>query len=109
LLQRVQACDPNAWQRQVALHTPLVRYWGGQWGVVGADADDLRQDVFQGVATGVGEFRLDRTAGTFRGWLRGITRHKLLDHRCRQRERPVAAGERSAGCRERTRNEEGGQ
>jgi RNA polymerase sigma-70 factor (ECF subfamily) len=92
LLQRVQARDPDAWRRLVALYTPLVRYWCRQWGVDDADADDLCQDVFQGVATGVEAFRRDRAAGTFRGWLRGITRHKLLDHRRRQRQRPIAAG-----------------
>ena len=90
LLQRVQVQDANAWQRLVTLYTPLVRYWAGQWGVVGADADDLCQEVFQGVATGVGEFRLDRSAGTFRGWLRGITRNKLVDY-FRRRDRQAEA------------------
>jgi RNA polymerase sigma-70 factor (ECF subfamily) len=92
LLERVQARDGDAWQRLVALYTPLVRYWCRQWSVDGADADDLCQEVFQAVAAGVEEFRRDRAAGTFRGWLRGITRHKLLDHRRRQRQRPAAAG-----------------
>jgi RNA polymerase sigma-70 factor (ECF subfamily) len=36
--------------------------------------------VFKAVATGLDGFRRDRPGDTFRGWLRGITRYKILDH-----------------------------
>jgi RNA polymerase sigma-70 factor (ECF subfamily) len=36
--------------------------------------------VFQAVSTGLADFRRDKPGDSFRGWLRGITRYKILDH-----------------------------
>ncbi|MBY0521920.1 MAG: sigma-70 family RNA polymerase sigma factor [Gemmataceae bacterium] len=92
LLDRVRANDPTAWQRLVYLYTPLVVYWCRNWGVDGVDAEDIAQDVFHGVSAGLAKFRHDRTGDTFRGWLRGITRNKLLDHFRRRDHQPQAQG-----------------
>jgi len=92
LLQRVRLRDPEAWRRLLHLYVPLVDYWSRQWGVHGADADDVQQEVFQAVAAGLDKFERGRDGGTFRGWLRGITRHKLLDHYRRCEQRPEAQG-----------------
>src|SRR5262249_45205427 len=48
-------------------------------GLQAADAADVGQEVFRAVARKVGEFRHDRRGDTFRGWLRAITRNKILD------------------------------
>jgi RNA polymerase sigma-70 factor (ECF subfamily) len=96
LLQRIRNGDASGWQRVVELYTPLVYYWCQRWGVEGADADDVLQEVFQAAATGIGDFRRERDGDTFRGWLRAITRHKILAH-WRSRERhPDAPGGSSA-------------
>ena len=58
----------------------------------GADADDIRQQVFQSVALNFDSFRHDRPGDTFRGWLRVITRNKLLDHFRRREGQPQAQG-----------------
>lgn len=79
------------------LYTPLVRAWCHHQGVSGADADDVAQDVFQAVVTGLAQFQKDRPEDTFRGWLRGITRHKLLDSFRRRSSQPQAQGGTSAG------------
>jgi RNA polymerase sigma-70 factor (ECF subfamily) len=92
LLERVRASDQTAWKRLVYLYGPLVRYWCGRAGLTGADADDVSQEVFQAVAVGLAGFRHERPADTFRGWLRGITRHKLLDFARGRARRPAAAG-----------------
>ena len=92
LLQRARDQDRDAWQRLLDLYAPLVMYWCQHWGLKGADAEDVRQEVFQAVATGLPKFSREHTGETFRGWLRGITRHKLLDHFRRESQRPVAAG-----------------
>lgn len=92
LLQRALAKDENAWRRLVDLYKPLVYYWCQHWGVKGADADDIQQDVFQAVAVGLSDFSHQRAGESFRGWLRGITRHKLLDYFRREENRPVAHG-----------------
>ncbi len=92
LLARVRDRDADAWGRLVALYSPLVLYWCRQGNVRGADADDVRQDVFQAVSASLGQFRRDRPDDTFRGWLRGITRNKLLDHFRRRQRSPEAQG-----------------
>ncbi len=92
LLGRLRGDDPDAWSRLVYLYGPLVRSWAARRGVVGADAEDVSQEVFRAVAGGLPGFRRDRAADTFRGWLRGITRHALLDHYRRTGRQPRAGG-----------------
>jgi RNA polymerase sigma-70 factor (ECF subfamily) len=92
LLERARARDQEAWQRLIYLYAPLLDHWCRRWGVQGADAEDVRQDVFQAVAAGLDSFRRDRQGDTFRGWLRGITHHKLLDLYRRRQNQPVAEG-----------------
>ena len=56
------------------------------------DAEDVQQEVFHAVAISLHKFRLDRPGDTFRGWLRGITKNKLLDHYRRRHGQPEAQG-----------------
>jgi RNA polymerase sigma-70 factor, ECF subfamily len=92
LLERVRTNDQQAWERLVGLYAPLVEYWCRSCGVRGADADDVRQEVFGALASSLGEFRADRPGATFRGWLRGITRYKLLEYLRRRGRQPEAEG-----------------
>lgn len=80
LLVRVKANDQDAWRRLVNLYSPLVAHWCRRWGTPPDDVADLVQEVFAAVAPALGSFRKDRPGATFRGWLRGIARHKFLDH-----------------------------
>ena len=91
LLERVRLQDPEAWKRLVRLYSPLVHYWCRHWGVGTEDAQDVVQEVFLAVARGQADFERQRP-GSFRGWIRGITRHKLLDHLRRRQRQPEAAG-----------------
>jgi RNA polymerase sigma-70 factor (ECF subfamily) len=92
LLERARNRDEDAWKRLLHLYAPLVTTWCGRWGVQGQDADDVSQEVFQAVAAGLDSFRRDRPGDTFRGWLRGITRNKLLDHLRRRQNQAEAQG-----------------
>jgi RNA polymerase sigma-70 factor (ECF subfamily) len=92
LLERIRNRDEEAWRRVVHLYSPLVDRWCGLRGVRGQDADDIRQEVFTAMATGLEGFRRDRPGDTFRGWLRGITRFKLLDFYRRRQNQPEAQG-----------------
>ena len=74
------------------LYAPLVARWCSHGGVSGQDADDVQQEVFQAVAASLPNFRRDRSGDTFRGWLRGITRNKILDHYRRRQRAPEAQG-----------------
>jgi RNA polymerase sigma-70 factor (ECF subfamily) len=92
LLERVRVREPEAWGRLLRLYGPLVEAWCLRGGVRGADAEDVTQEVFRAVADGLADFRKDRPGDTFRGWLKGVTRHKLLDHYRRGRRAPGARG-----------------
>jgi len=92
LLSRLRAREQDAWDRLLHLYGPLVVAWCRHQGVEGPDADDVTQEVFQAVLTGLAGFQKDRPQDTFRGWLRGITRHKLLDMFRRRSTQPQAQG-----------------
>jgi RNA polymerase sigma-70 factor (ECF subfamily) len=92
LLERVRDRNDEAWERLLRLYGPLVERWCAHWGIRGQDADDVRQEVFQAVAMNLDGFRRERTGDTFRGWLRIITRNKLIDHSRRRERQPEAQG-----------------
>jgi RNA polymerase sigma-70 factor (ECF subfamily) len=80
LLARVQADEPDAWERCVHLYAPLVFHWCRCRGVQREDAADLFQEVFRAVVVNVRRFRKEHPDDTFRGWLRRITENKIHDH-----------------------------
>jgi RNA polymerase sigma-70 factor (ECF subfamily) len=92
LLQRLRSNDQDAWRRLADLYGPLVGSWCRRAGVTGPDAEDVVQEVFQAVAAGLERFRHEHEGDTFRGWLRAITRHKLLKLFERRRGQPQAQG-----------------
>jgi RNA polymerase sigma-70 factor (ECF subfamily) len=92
LLALVQSRDQDAWQRLVHLYTPLVAYWCRHGGVHDQDAEDVCQGIFQAVTVGMEGFRREHSGQTFRGWLRGITRHKILDYLRSRQQQPEAEG-----------------
>jgi RNA polymerase sigma-70 factor, ECF subfamily len=91
LLQRALAREPDAWERLVTLYSPLVRHWCRQAGVAHQDIGDVSQDVFAAVSSSLGSFRADRPGTTFRAWMRGVARNKLLEH-VRHRGEPATGG-----------------
>jgi RNA polymerase sigma-70 factor, ECF subfamily len=88
LLVRVAANDQDSWQQLVKLYSPLVVHWCRQAGLPDNERDDVVQDVFASVATGLKSRREGQPGASFRAWMRGITRHKIQDH---FRRRPASA------------------
>jgi RNA polymerase sigma-70 factor (ECF subfamily) len=80
LLRGLRARDAEAWNQMVNLYFPFVYRWCVRAGLPEADIPDAVQEVFRAVADGVSAFRRDQAGDTFRGWLRGITRHKIQDY-----------------------------
>src|SRR4051812_22451611 len=80
LLERARDNQPEAWQRLVGLYGPLVRYWCRRGGVDPQDVDDVAQEVFVRAFASLGAFRHTEPSDTFRGWLKGVTRHRILEH-----------------------------
>ncbi|QEG23125.1 RNA polymerase sigma factor [Mariniblastus fucicola] len=79
LIARVKDDDPNAWRRMVDLYSPLVYFWCQESGLPQHDLNDVFQEVFHSVARHISKFH-HIEKGTFRGWLRTLTRNKLNDH-----------------------------
>ncbi len=92
LLRGVQASDQAAWVRLVNAFYPMVYTWCRQAGLGPEDAADTCQEVFQSVATSIPRFRRAGPDDTFRGWLRQITRRRLVDFRRRRYRQPQATG-----------------
>jgi RNA polymerase sigma-70 factor, ECF subfamily len=92
LLLRVQANDPSAWRNLVDVYAPLVYGWVRRAGLDGEAAADVGQEVFRAVAAAIGRFDPHADGASFRGWLRTITRSKIVDHVRAQATQPQAAG-----------------
>src|SRR6187402_2696491 len=92
LLERARTNDPDAWSRITNLYRPLVRFWCRQAHCPDADVEDVIQEVFSAVASGLGAFRHDRPGDSFRGWLRGIARNQVLVYFRRNQGRPRQEG-----------------
>jgi RNA polymerase sigma-70 factor (ECF subfamily) len=92
LLSRLKTDDAAAWNRLVVLYAPLVHHWCRQFGLPTREAADVLQDVFQAVAVNIDRFHRDAPGDSFRGWLRAITRSKVMDHFRRRSSQPEAAG-----------------
>jgi RNA polymerase sigma-70 factor (ECF subfamily) len=91
LINRIKVRDNDAWERLVILYTPFLHYWCRRWGVSRADADDVLQEVFQAISKNLKNFRRERAGDSFRGWLRGIARNKVLSLG-RRRDPPAPGG-----------------
>lgn len=89
---RVKSDDPAAWDRLVHLYGPLIEQWCRHWRLQSHDTADVMQEVFQAVAVHASDFRKQGRQDTFRGWLRVITRNKVLDHFRRLNREPGGAG-----------------
>jgi RNA polymerase sigma-70 factor, ECF subfamily len=74
------AHEPEAWERLVSLYSPLVHHWCRQWGIAQHEVADVTQEVFATLSSNLVQYRAGQPGTTFRSWMRGITRHKLLHH-----------------------------
>ncbi len=91
LLDRARQRDRTAWERIVNLYQPLVAHWCIRSGISQADTADVSQEVFAAVSSHLAKFEREKT-GSFRSWLRAITRTKIIDHHRRLQGVPVAGG-----------------
>ncbi len=73
----MQARDPEAWRRLIAIYTPLIYGWCRQCGLQAEDAADIGQEVFSAVAGNREGFCGEGPNASFRGWLWTITRNNV--------------------------------
>lgn len=92
LLGRLRGGHPAAsdWRRRHDLYGPLVRSWLARVPGLGAEADDLAQEVLVVLVRELPAFER-RRAGSFRCWLRAVTANRVRSWR-RARQRVPFAG-----------------
>ena len=84
--------NSETWNRLVRLYTPLVYHWCQKLDVRPDDIPDVVQEVFKSVAENIGKFQKDKSQGSFRGWLRVITRRKAIDLYRKKEKEPQGEG-----------------
>jgi RNA polymerase sigma-70 factor, ECF subfamily len=98
LLDRLKAAGPDAsdWNRLQGIYLPLISRWLGRVPGLGAEADDLAQEVFVVVIREIPRFQRQRE-GSFRAWLRQVTVNKVRTHRRRRNRRPTVGVDATDG------------
>jgi RNA polymerase sigma-70 factor (ECF subfamily) len=92
LLERAKAGAQDSWAQLTSLYTPLVYHWCRKAGLGRNDSEDVGQEVLTVVFEKIREFRRDQEGYSFRGWLYGITEHKIQDHWRKSGKNPEAKG-----------------
>lgn len=92
LIYRMKAMDQEAWRRFVHIYGPLVYKWCRNAGLSEDEAADIGQNVFQAVVRKIGDFSHKDSGSTLQGWLRVVTRNKIVDH-----ARAKKAGDKGIG------------
>lgn len=93
LLERVsKSHNGEAWERLVAIYSPLMRRWLRSYEVQATDADDLIQEVLAVVLTELPKFQHNERVGAFRNWLRHILVNRLRDYWRSCKREPIGAG-----------------
>lgn len=77
---RMDKDDQESWHRFMDIYRPLVSYWCRRINIKSTDTDDVCQDVFTSVLMSINRFSKEKESDTFRGWLRTITRCRVIDY-----------------------------
>lgn len=82
--------DQASWLRFMDIYRPLVTHWCRRVKIKKTDTEDVCQEVFTSVLMSINRFRKERESDTFRGWLRTITKCRIVDYlRVKTREVPA--------------------
>lgn len=80
LLRRIRSSDDHvAWSEFVRRYWRLVYWFARNKGLNPQDAEDIVQEVFSEIARHAAEFRYQPEKGRFRGLLRTVTSHRVVD------------------------------
>jgi RNA polymerase sigma-70 factor (ECF subfamily) len=92
LLSRLQDReDQDSWKDFFDTYWRLIYSFAIKSGLTDAEAQDVVQETVISVAKDIEKFKRDRTLGSFKGWLRNLTRWRIADQ-FRKRTRSVLAG-----------------
>lgn len=103
LMQVRDVKDHAAWARFVDLYGPMIHTWCLQWNLQDADARDVTQSLIVKLYEVMHDFRYDQTKGSFRGWLRTVTRNAVYNLGRERNDLHHATGD--SGVRRQLQNE----
>src|SRR5579863_9045498 len=72
--------DQESWQDFFNTYWRLIYSFALKSGLTAAEAEDVVQETIISVAKNVEKFKRDRSLGSFKGWLRNLTRWRVADH-----------------------------
>ena len=79
LIEKAKNNDSTAWEVVFTLYAPLIKRWARQCGVsCPHDVENVCQDVFAKIVKNLCSFQHRKSGGSFRGWLRVITRNHIF-------------------------------
>jgi RNA polymerase sigma-70 factor (ECF subfamily) len=84
--------DAQAWRDFVARYGPKVHAWCLRWHLQAADAENVTQEVLTKLVHRIPGFAYDPARGSFRAWLKTVTRNALSDYLEAQRRAGIAGG-----------------
>ena len=80
LLSRLQNWDDQAsWKEFFDTYWRLIYLIALQSGLTETEAQDVVQETVISIAKDIHKFRRDRSLGSFKGWLRNLTRWRIAD------------------------------
>lgn len=80
LLMRLRdPADGAAWDDFLRRYAPRIFQWCRRFGLQESDAADVTQDVLAKLVQAMRNFRYDAQRGSFRGWMKTVTRNAVLD------------------------------
>ena len=89
LIQRLKATiNGESWEEFFHTYWELIYNVARRAGLSEADAQDIVQETILKVHNSLDRFEYNRKRGTFKGWLRTVTRSRLNDFFKKQQRRP---------------------
>ena len=90
LIQRLKATiNGESWEEFFHTYWELIYNVARRAGLPEADAQDIVQETILKVHNSLDHFEYNRKRGTFKGWLRTVTRSRLNDFFKKQQRRPA--------------------
>lgn len=82
LIDRVRLGRDNdaSWHQFMDIYRPLVAHWCRRVNIKSFEIEDICQEVFTSVLMSINRFSKEKETDTFRGWLRTITRYRVIDY-----------------------------
>jgi RNA polymerase sigma factor (sigma-70 family) len=84
--------NQDAWQEFFDTYWRLIYSVARKAGLDDAEAQDAVQDTILSVAKEMADFKYDKSKGSFKGWLKVVTKRRVMDL-LRKRYRQLAAGQ----------------